>query len=150
MFSLVIIIADCSVAGFAATAYAYVGEFNTEKHRATIISWSSAAIGVAAVIQPMQTWWILSYDFSFELYEGYYFRPWRLLILTFIVPGIIAFFWMLRLKESPKYLLAQKEQEKALKVMQWMHRVNNGSKSELEVDEIVAERNQEMMANKGM
>lgn len=142
----------CSVAGFAASVYAYVGEFNTEVNRATIVSWMSTGVGVAAIIQPLLAWWILSYDFSIELYEGYFFRPWRLLILAFITPGIIGFFWMLlRLKESPRYYLAQNEKAKALKIIRSLHKANKGSKHELEVDEIATERKPEEGKNgKGM
>lgn len=141
----------CSVAGFAASVYAYVGEFNTEKNRATIVSWLSTGVGLAAIIQPLLAWWILSYDFSYELYDGYFFRPWRLLILCFIVPGIVSIFWLFfRLKESPRYYLAQNEKEKALHVLKWMHRTNKGSKVKFDVDEIITERNPEKLNCKGM
>lgn len=139
------------MAGFAASSYAYVGEFNTEKNRATIISWLSTGVGIAAIIQPLLAWWILSYDFSYELYEGYFFRPWRLLILAFIVPGVVSIFWLfLRLKESPRYYMAQNEKEKALDVLKWMHRTNKGSKAELDVDEIMTERDPEKLNCKGV
>lgn len=139
------------MAGFAASVYAYVGEFVTEGNRATIISWLSTGVGLAAIIQPMLAWWILSYDFSYELYEGYFFRPWRVLILSFITPGIISILWMFfRLKESPRYYLAQNEKQKALEVLRWMHRSNKGSKGVLQVDEIVTERDPEKLNCKGM
>ena len=41
----------------------------------------------------MTALWILSYDFKFELYEGYSFRPWRLCLIVYAVPGIIGGRW---------------------------------------------------------
>jgi Sugar (and other) transporter len=137
------------VSGFAASVYAYVGEFNTDKNRGTIISWLSCGVGFAAIIQPLLAWWILSYEWSFELYDGYFFRPWRLLMLVYISPGVIGILWLLfRLPESPKYYLAHNEKEKALEVMRWMYRVNKGAKSleNFTVDELVMERSAEVTA----
>jgi MFS family permease len=142
------------VSGFAANVYAYVGEFNTDKNRGTIISFLSCGVGVAAIIQPLLAWWILSYEWSFELYDGYSFRPWRLLMLAYVSPGVMSIFWLkFRLPESPKYLLAHNQKEKALEVMKWMYCVNKGTKSleNFTVDELVAERSETTVKNqKGM
>lgn len=70
--------------------------------------------------------WLLSYEWRFELYDGYEFRPWRLLLLIFTVPGMISGLWLYFMPESPKFLLTQDRNEEALEVVRWMYRTNKG------------------------
>lgn len=77
----------------------------------------------------MAALWILSYEWRFELYEGYEFRPWRLLILIYVIPGVIGGLWLFRMPESPKYMLAQGRNDEALEVVRWMYRTNKGKRS---------------------
>ncbi|CRK93837.1 CLUMA_CG007364, isoform A [Clunio marinus] len=133
------------IAGYSAAGYAYIGkylsfilsevneinkfvvhkgEFNSIKNRAAVISWVTVSVGIASVYQPSLALWILSYDWSFQLYDGYDFRPWRLLLFLYAAPGIIGLIFMYIYPESPKYLLSQDKNEKALKILQWMYRTN--------------------------
>lgn len=70
--------------------------------------------------------WILSYEWSFELYDGYAFRPWRLLMLIYALPGMVGGTWLYFMPESPKYLLTQNRNEEALEIVRWMYRTNKG------------------------
>ncbi len=141
------------MSGFSSSVYAYVGEFNTAKHRATIVSWLSASTGITAIIQPLLAWWILSYEWSFEMYSGFYFKPWRLLMIVFMLQGIVAMFWLFfRLPESPKYFLSRNENAKALEVMRWMYEVNHGRNvsQKFTVHELVSEKSDETTLNRGI
>lgn len=81
--------------------------------------------------------WILSYDWKIEIYEGFLFRPWRLLLFVYALPGIISGIWLLiRLPESPKFYLAINENEKSLEVLRWMFKVNKGNDKTLNVTAI--------------
>jgi hypothetical protein len=88
----------------------------------------------------------MSYEWRIELYEGYQFRPWRLLILLNSIFGIAGGTLLLFLKESPKYLLSVRKDDEALKVIKWIYRTNkkgddddfNIYKLESEASEIVA------------
>ena len=71
-------------------------------------------------------YWIMSYEWRIELYEGYQFRPWRLLILLYSIFGIAGAILLLFLKESPKYLLSVRRDEEALEVIKWIYRTNTG------------------------
>lgn len=73
--------------------------------------------------------WILSYDWQFELYNGYLFRPWRLLLILYAIPGIVGGVWLLWLPESPKFLLSVNRDEEALEIVRWMYRTNKGQKN---------------------
>lgn len=44
--------AQHSVSGYSTTLYAYIGEFNTDRNRAAIISWISVSIGLANIFIP--------------------------------------------------------------------------------------------------
>lgn len=71
--------------------------------------------------------WILAYDWSFELYSGYLFRPWRLLMVVYTSPGIIAALWILNFKESPRFLVMKNRLDKAADVLKWINKVNRGN-----------------------
>ncbi|KAG5675993.1 hypothetical protein PVAND_005849 [Polypedilum vanderplanki] len=114
--------------------YTYIGEFCIIKHRATIISWASVSTGFALTLLPLTAMWILSYDFKFELFNGYKFTSWRVLMLIFIMPGILGGLWILRLPESPKFLLTQNRDEKALEIVQWIYKMNKGDAVPLNID----------------
>jgi len=104
------------------------GEFNTDKNRGAIISWVSIAVGLSSIVTPVIALWILSYEWSFEVYAGYLFRPWRLLLIIYALPGVIGGLWLCKMPESPKFLLSQGRNDEALKVVQWIY-VRNRNKS---------------------
>lgn len=75
----------------------------------------------------MLAFWILSYDWSFEVYEGFIFKPWRLLLLTYTIPGILgSLILLLKLRPSPKFLLSVKRDFEALEILRWLYRENKG------------------------
>lgn len=67
--NLIIIITYCfSVAGYSSVIYAYVGEFNTMKYRASMISWLCIAIGISTALMPRKYLYQLkNFSFSFIL-----------------------------------------------------------------------------------
>jgi hypothetical protein len=98
--------------------------------------------------------WILSYTWKFEIYPGYEFRPWRLLLLTYAVPGVLAFLWVLRLPESPRYLLTMKRDDEALEIVKWIYMRNKGEidTSRIEFEGLKPEANSDLSGKsvKGM
>lgn len=74
-------------------------------------------------------WWLLSYEWRYELYSGYEFRPWRLLLILFAIPGLVSAIWLFFLPESPKFLLTQDRNEEALEIVRWMYRKNKNKES---------------------
>jgi Sugar (and other) transporter len=83
--------------------------------------------------------WILSYHWSFELYSGYFFRPWRLLTIVYTSPGVIAAIWLLMFRESPRFLLMKNEKDKAIDVLQWVNKLNNRQASSLAIKDLTSE-----------
>lgn len=89
-------------------------------------------------------WWILSYDWSYELYDDYNFRPWRLLLLTYAAPGVIGGIGLYNFPESPKYLLTQNREQEALTIVQWIYRKNKNSNNNdgLRIGQLISETNE--------
>jgi hypothetical protein len=96
-----------SGSGYSAVTYSFSGEFNTAENRAPIVAYGSIAVGLAMVYIPCVAWWILSYDFALNLYGEYLLRPWRILLLLYVIPGIISFLYIIFYPETPKYYLSQ-------------------------------------------
>lgn len=71
-------------------------------------------------------WLILPGTWSFNLYEGTAFGPWRLLIIMYTIPGIISLLLLTFLKESPKFFLCQGREEEAMDVINWVYTTNTG------------------------
>jgi len=57
---------------------------------------------------------------------------WRILLLCNQLPGVIGIIILIFLPESPKYYLSVGEQEKAMKVMERVCRMNKGKNVTLE------------------
>lgn len=68
---------------------------------------SSSIKFVVIIFTPALGWLILPQTWSFHLYAETHFRPWRLLILIYTIPGILGVIILICLKESPKYYLSQ-------------------------------------------
>jgi hypothetical protein len=60
-------------------------------------------------------------------------------MLTFIAPGLVGGLWIFRLPESPKYLLTQNRDEKALEVVRWIYKTNKGDAREFDIDALQPE-----------
>lgn len=85
---------------------------------------------------------IIGYEWRFELYEGYEFRPWRLVMLLYSCMGIIGGLILLLIRESPRFYLSIKKEEKALEVVKWMYRINKGkSDDDFDILKLEAECN---------
>lgn len=124
--------------------YTYLGEYVSNDRRPAMLAWVTTSVGIATIIMPCKwshifgnhisplfiqivlAFWILSYDWSFELYSGFSFKPWRLLLLTYTIPGIIGALILLSLRPSPKFLLSIKREKEALAVVKWMYQENKG------------------------
>lgn len=115
-----------SVSASSSSVYAYLGEFNTLKNRSTVIAWASMSVGVSSLYIPSVAWLILWNDFRLPLFGAMDFRPWRLLLLAYTLPGFLAALMLMSFKESPRYYMAQGREGDALKVLQWIYKKNTG------------------------
>ena len=85
--------------------------------------------GIANLTLPM--------DYKEEIFPGFYFSQWRILWISGVIPVFIAFIFLFFMPEAPKYYLSVGKQEEALKVLEWMSKLNKGKTlSELGVTSI--------------
>lgn len=101
---------------------------------------SGAYFGISCLQLPLFAWLIINQDFQFHIpIINLVYNPWRLYMIAGGVPGLIAALILVFLPESPKFVLGQGDKEGAYRILQKMHRVNNGKKSELEPFELYEE-----------
>ncbi|XP_017783612.1 PREDICTED: synaptic vesicle glycoprotein 2B-like [Nicrophorus vespilloides] len=145
MFILIRFINGFFVGGSSAVVYAYVGEFHDKTHRPKVVSWITTFVAFGNMVIPGLAWLILPLDFHFNLFIlEHGFRPWRLLVICNSLPSLFFAFWLLRLPESPKYLIARGKCQEALEILKTMYAVNTGNpRDEFPVTEIKSEEDLE-------
>lgn len=133
------------MSGSSAVVYAYVGEFHDNVYRPKVVSWLATFVAFGNMIIPGFAWMILPLELNIEIpFLEIVFRSWRLLVLTYGSPSIIAAICIYLLPESPKYLLTQGYKEEALNILKKMYSINTGNDedtfpvSDIELHEISA------------
>ncbi|XP_022219396.2 synaptic vesicle glycoprotein 2A-like isoform X2 [Drosophila obscura] len=147
IFNIINLFVGISIGGVSAAIYAYLSEFNTPKHRAVAINYSTMFVSVTAIYVPVTAWMVLSSNWSLSLGD-FVFRPWRLIMLISLLPGLMGGLLLLRYPESPKLLLSQNKTNEAIQAVSWICKFNRGTpiqdllncdvfllKSEVESDE---------------
>ncbi|KAH8407222.1 hypothetical protein KR222_010895 [Zaprionus bogoriensis] len=125
------------IAGASSTTYAYLGEFFTPRHRPIVINYASLFVGISTVYVPGIAWLVMSMDWSVELTESFSFRPWRLLTVFYLLPGLLGTLMLLSLPESPKIMLSMGKTEEAFAIVNWISLKNSGkSLQELKVERL--------------
>ncbi|KAH8293509.1 hypothetical protein KR054_001144 [Drosophila jambulina] len=125
LFNIINLLVGISVGGVSAALYAYLSEFNIPRHRAVAINYSTMFVSVTAIYVPATAWLVLSSDWAITLGD-FVFRPWRLMLLVSLLPGLIGGLVLLYYPESPKLLLSQDKTEDAKEAVGWISKFNRG------------------------
>lgn len=118
-----------SISGNAATTYAYLAEFHTDKSRAKVISWAAMFMAFGMIYLPFVAYFVIPLDAQFELYSdalGMRYGLWRFYLLLSSFVSIIIIGGMLWLPESGKFLLTTGKHDEVLQVLTQMYRWNRG------------------------
>lgn len=83
-------------------------------------------VGVAMTYVPSVAWLVLSMNWSFEITHSFVFRPWRLLTVFNLLPGVIAVIILLYLPDSPKILMSMRKYDEAYEAVNWIAKTNTG------------------------
>lgn len=70
---------------------------------------------------------------------GIVYRPWRLYMVLCSLPALIAYIALIFLPESPRFVLEQGKQKKAIEIVHTINRWNNGADNKLDIVEILEE-----------
>lgn len=90
---------------------------------------ASFVFGIGCVLLPGLAWVVLDHSWEFTIpMLNIVYRPWRLFLVVCGLPGLIGAFALLRFPETPKFVLNQGNPKRALETIQWMHRMNVGTK----------------------
>lgn len=118
-----------SVAGPSFVGATYLSEFCSQRILARTVTHLYMFTGFAMLYCPAWATLFLttrSMEFENELVGSLTLRPWRVLGCLNILPGVIAFFMLLGLPESPKFLLMIGDTQRGLAAMEWVCRKNTG------------------------
>ncbi|KAH8312492.1 hypothetical protein KR044_011027, partial [Drosophila immigrans] len=125
------------IAGASSTTYAYLGEFFTPRHRPLVINYASLFVGISTVYVPVVAWLVMTMDWRFEVTDGFAFRPWRLLTVFYLLPGVLGTLLLLKLPESPKILISMGKTDEAFAAVNWIAVKNSGKQlHELKVEKL--------------
>ncbi|CAG9135960.1 unnamed protein product [Plutella xylostella] len=101
----------------------------------TYILSTAAMSGIAIPIIPLK----FSYSIPFL---GIFWNSWRTLVLVYSAPCVLCLLCVLCLHESPKFLLLKGEEEKAMKILRSIHRINHrNSEEKFQVTGVLPEQN---------
>ncbi|XP_055905476.1 synaptic vesicle glycoprotein 2B isoform X2 [Eupeodes corollae] len=129
-----------AIAGLTSTVYPYLSEFHAMKYRPAVINYVTIPLGLSLVFSGVIAWLILPQTWSFSFFGIFDFRPWRLLILFNLLPGLIGSIWIWTLPETPKLYLSHGKDADALKVLYWIYERNTGKPSkDFEVKRLIPE-----------
>ena len=96
-------------------------------------------MGLANIYMPLFAWLILPLDINpYVPALDIHFSSWRLLILVLSLPSLFFGICLYILPESPKYLLAQGNEDDALKILRRVYAMNNNKQeAEYPVSKII-------------
>lgn len=76
-------------------------------------------------------WFVIPLTFSWRLFDGYIiFNSWRLFVAVGSLPSFFAACFIYNISESPKFLMTQGQNNKALQVFKNIYKWNKGKRGE--------------------
>lgn len=92
---------------------------------------ASVVLAIGAMISPLLAWLIINQEWSFYIpLIGTLFKPWRLFILVCGIPSLVCSLTLLKMPESPKFLLGQGHQKAAIEILKTVYSINTGKDRE--------------------
>ncbi|XP_028135117.1 synaptic vesicle glycoprotein 2C-like [Diabrotica virgifera virgifera] len=114
-----------AITGAMGICFPYLGEFQPNKYRETILCWMELFWTLGVIALPGIAWIIIPLEFEY-ITDSFKFRSWNLFVATCSIPSILIGFWLLMFPESPKFLLECGEADEALDVLRDMYASNTG------------------------
>jgi len=138
-FLILRFLSGVGVGGSIPVVWTYFGEFQPSDKRGAALSvlatfWMVGNIAVAAL-----AWAVIPHDIGWSDPAHFQYNSWRVFVALCAVPSFLVAIALLRLPESPRFLLSQGKPEKALSVLKNMHRDNGGKAGSYPVSSLLAE-----------
>ncbi|XP_053698458.1 synaptic vesicle glycoprotein 2C [Sabethes cyaneus] len=119
------------ISGNAATSYAYLAEFHTDKSRAKVISWAAMFMALGTIYLPLMAWFIIPLSANYSLYIealGAQYNLWRVYLMLCSLASVLIICGMFYLPESGKFLLTTTgEKDKVIQILAKIYRWNSGN-----------------------
>lgn len=119
-----------AAAGVMTPILVYIHEFCPDNVKTTSVAVLVGAGALAESYLPSVAWLIIPLDIRIELVGGLVFTSWRLYLAALTIPILISLFLLLRLPESPKFVLNQGRMDETLHTLQEMYSVNNNDEKQ--------------------
>ncbi|XP_017783581.1 PREDICTED: synaptic vesicle glycoprotein 2B-like [Nicrophorus vespilloides] len=97
----------------------YLAEFHAAKIRSKSVCYLGAAFTLSWPLLPTIAYFILPLDLQFE--------SWRVFVFLLAIPELLTGLWLIRMPETPRYLVNTGQTEEALIVLKAMHWDNRRS-----------------------
>ncbi|XP_038220608.1 putative transporter svop-1 [Zerene cesonia] len=117
----------CFLSSANAAGFVLLGESVPAHHRSQFMFLMASAtmIGQLAICIPALI--VLQFTFHIEVaWLSLVYRPWRLLLQTLSVPGLLVALGLYFLEESPKFLLSKGHEDRAMKALKRIYVCNTG------------------------
>nr|XP_054752323.1 synaptic vesicle glycoprotein 2B-like [Lytechinus pictus] len=126
LFLVMRFLSGVGVGGSIPVIFSYFGEFQPNNHRGKMISGLSTFWMGGNILTAALAWAIIPRDIGYHNDDGFSYESWRIFVAVCCVPAASSVITFMIMPESPKYLLEQGNEEKALAIMRniysWNHK----------------------------
>ncbi|XP_048516103.1 synaptic vesicle glycoprotein 2A-like [Athalia rosae] len=112
-----------AIIGQSAMVFPYLGEFQPSKIREKILAWMEMAWTTGITILPLLGWLIIPMTFNFQFYKFSFASRNLFVLICGMVPLLIGIS-LCFFPETPKYLIEDGQEMRAIKVLQLMYAEN--------------------------
>ncbi|CAH1105289.1 unnamed protein product [Psylliodes chrysocephalus] len=111
---------------------AYLSEFHSSNYRSRIQVVNGTMTNIAQILLPLLAWGIMPLQIEWSLFGGYLkIHSWNIFLLITSLGPIMSGIMFIFLPESPKFLMAIGENEKAMMVLKKVYKYNTGDSSDM-------------------
>ncbi|EDV41573.1 uncharacterized protein Dana_GF17440, isoform A [Drosophila ananassae] len=111
------------ICGPFAVVVSYLAEFHGKKHRPYIMLFVGLAVSMGSMMLPFLAYFLMPVSIYFKV-GSLEFRTWHVFLAISAIPSLLSGFLHIFLPESPKFLMAQGNYNKALKSLQRIYQIN--------------------------
>ncbi|XP_022182076.1 synaptic vesicle glycoprotein 2B-like isoform X1 [Myzus persicae] len=130
----------------ATTLFSYLVEFLNIKYREKFLSWMEMFWTSGIILLPCVAWIIIPQTFRIEN-EYILFKSWNLFVIVCSLPSITLAFLLMKMPESPKFLLAQGKHKETINALKFVHRWNSNLNDKFPVTSIIVPRSNDKSNN---
>ncbi|ENN75251.1 hypothetical protein YQE_08167, partial [Dendroctonus ponderosae] len=115
------------LSGPGSIIFTYVAEFQPPKLRTPVVCGCGIFFTLSWLLLPLLAYFILPLQgVTWDLGGVIFFSPWRLFLVILAVPELLTALWILKMPESPKFLLAKGSHAKSLLILRKIYALNSG------------------------